>query len=103
MITRRDVKTPIATAHCSFQFVPVAHIACNAFEIRARQSAHIARRAQQYLNAMPARVQLMHEIRADETRRSSDKTIHNICNGFQRSLNGGELKSFQAAALFSDT
>ena len=77
MITRRDVKTPIATFHLPFQQFAVEHVAGHALEFDSGQPAFIAVWPQQRLHAMPLRHQLVNEVRADESGSAGDKSFHN--------------------------
>src|SRR5260370_1983433 len=71
-----EVKTPIAHGVRGLEPVCVAQVAVDALEVRALQPASITARTQQGLHLVPARHQLVHEVRADESRRACDETFH---------------------------
>ena len=76
LIVRGDMKTPIAPSQFAGEHRAVGEIARGAFKFQAQQAAFVRPRPQQGFHAMPARDELMDQIRANETRSASDKTFH---------------------------
>ena len=91
------MEAPVAAAQRPLQCRAVADITIHALEIRALQPAQIRVRAQQCLHAMAARVEFMHEIRADESRRAGDKTVH-----VSRNFTGAKVGLFPADGIFKN-
>jgi hypothetical protein len=76
MITRRNVKTPIASAHRLLQPWPVAYIPFDPLEFRPVQAPSVAPGAQQCPDLMAAPHQFVDEVGADKARRTCDKAFH---------------------------
>ena len=74
------MKTPVTAIDFPFEQLAVEDVAGHALEIHAIQAVHVALRAQQRLDAMPACDQFVDEVRADEAGRASDKTFHKRVN-----------------------
>jgi hypothetical protein len=76
MITRRHVEAPIRPSHESAQALGIRKFAADALKLGAPQPALIAARTQQRFDPVPARDQLVHEIRSDKSGCAGDKAIH---------------------------
>ena len=67
MVTRCDMKAPIATTHGAEQCCPIGDISNRAFKLCAGQSAHVGAGAEKSAHAVAACIQLMNEIRPNKT------------------------------------
>ena len=76
VIAGRHVKRPIAPLQAFRQRHHIPDITRHRLVLSTLQPAHIRPRPQQAPHGMPTRIQLMHEIRADETRPAGDETFH---------------------------
>jgi hypothetical protein len=76
MVTRRHMKTPIASAQTCGDRRRIGDVAIHALEIDAGQTANIGRGPQERLDTMAVRSQFLDKVGSDKTRRAGDKTIH---------------------------
>src|SRR2546430_9761299 len=92
MITRRQVKAPIAPPHLCPQLCSVRHIPFHSFIIRSVKPLCVAAWPQQGLYAMPTFDQFMDKVRTDKSRRASYKTIHNARSGLKALATMSKIK-----------
>jgi hypothetical protein len=78
MVTGRRMETPIALVHRGFELRPVADVAFDRLELRARQAAQIRAGPDERFDAVPARNEFMHQIGSNESRCASDEAVHKV-------------------------
>ncbi len=76
MITRGDVKAPIAPAQAGGDRGAVGDVAVDALKVHASEAADICGGTQEGLDAMAPRDQFLDEIGADKARSPGDETLH---------------------------